>query len=382
MKNYYIEQLTWLRGIAAFLVIISHSIRASEIKYSPIDERSYFLPLGILDLGSFGVALFFVLSGCTLWISNKNLRTHTEISGFYIKRILRIWPAYAISLFLYMGFINIFKNNYIGPYHPAIHGFLNDHYSFNDVIRYLTLSFNITGPKGLFTGAYWSLPVEFQFYILFPILAFSAKQTKSFGPILFGALFYLAWKARAIDINRYEVLNLSYTFCAGITIGYLYTENIFRWRFTAKTGILLATTCFAGASIIYNNKLLSIPIDSIPVRKWDFYGVFAIFSVFFLLFTEFKYKNLFTNFLSLYGKISYSIYLLHGLAIGTAILLVVKFGIFGDSPKLFFIFSFTISVSFIFAYYFHSYIEVPGIMLGRKLSSVFSQKQISLHKPI
>ncbi|CAH1087199.1 acyltransferase family protein [Candidatus Nitrotoga sp. 1052] len=94
MSKPRLEQLTWLRGIAAFLVIVSHSIRATEIKYSSLDEPSYFLPLGLLDLGSYAVALFFVLSGCTLWISNGKMSGLRDIRHYYLKRTFRIWPTF------------------------------------------------------------------------------------------------------------------------------------------------------------------------------------------------------------------------------------------------------------------------------------------------
>lgn len=103
-----LEQLTWLRGIAAFLVIVSHTIRATEVRYSSTDVPSYFLPLGLLDLGSYAVALFFVLSGCTLWLSNGRMTTGQDILHYYIKRIRRIWPAFMASLVIYLAFIPFF----------------------------------------------------------------------------------------------------------------------------------------------------------------------------------------------------------------------------------------------------------------------------------
>ena len=38
----YLEQLTWLRGLAAFFVIVSHTIRATEVQYSAKDQASDF----------------------------------------------------------------------------------------------------------------------------------------------------------------------------------------------------------------------------------------------------------------------------------------------------------------------------------------------------
>ena len=108
----YIEQLTWLRGIAAFLVIISHSLRATEVRYSETDEASNIPFLYWFDLGGFGVTLFLVLSGCTLYISNSNKINRHSILDFYTKRCFRIWPAFVVSMVFYIGFSFIFSNFY------------------------------------------------------------------------------------------------------------------------------------------------------------------------------------------------------------------------------------------------------------------------------
>lgn len=90
-KTPHIENLTWLRVIAAVFVVISHSIRTAEVQHAPIDEKSYFLPLNLLDLGSFRVWLFFLLSDCALYLSNRNaIRGPSDFLGFYVKRFMRI----------------------------------------------------------------------------------------------------------------------------------------------------------------------------------------------------------------------------------------------------------------------------------------------------
>ena len=66
----YIEQLTWLRGFAAFVVIVSHTIAATEVAYGAMDTGGRFAPLSLLDLGTFGVILFCVLTTYTHSTSN------------------------------------------------------------------------------------------------------------------------------------------------------------------------------------------------------------------------------------------------------------------------------------------------------------------------
>lgn len=203
--------MTWLRGVVAFLVIVLHSIRATEVKYSSLDEPSYFLTLGLLDLGSYAVALFFVLSGCTLWISNGKMSGLRDIRHYYIKRTFRIWPAFIASLIIYIAFIPLFKHWYSAPVVSPIAQFLNDDYSVSEILSYIFLTFNISGPRGLINGAYWSLPVEFQYYLLLPLLVILIRQVGFIGPIIISIALYLVFSYQLINLNRYEVLNLAYT---------------------------------------------------------------------------------------------------------------------------------------------------------------------------
>lgn len=110
MDKQYLDILTWLRAIAAFFVVVSHSLRTAEVSYFPGDSEVFFLPLNIVDLGTFGVTLFFALSGCTLYISNSDkIESFKSLPSFYIKRFFRIWPIFFVSLLVYILFIEFFR---------------------------------------------------------------------------------------------------------------------------------------------------------------------------------------------------------------------------------------------------------------------------------
>ena len=135
-----------------------------------------------------------------------------------------------------------------------------------------------------------------------------------------------------------------------------------------RGGLVLIALCFAIASAIYND-FLPIP-GGVPVldRKWDWYGLTALATVFFVLFTDFQYwDSALTRFLKIYGDISYSTYLFHFLFIGIAVLAVTHFSIYGDSPKLFFVFFFTLISTYFAARFFYRYVELPGIRFGRMI---------------
>ncbi len=370
MKYKHIEQLTWLRGIAAFLVIVAHSIRSTEVQYSDTDVISRFPPMDFFDLGSFGVALFFVLSGCALWISNRRFDNHRGIIKFYIKRLFRIWPAFFVSILLYLAFIPVFEYFYLNePRDLWIEFLANSEFSFANVLQYLSLTSNLTGPNNIINVAYWSLPVEFQFYIIFPLLIAAIVFTRTFGLIFIAIALYFIGSLQLIEIDRYEVFTLAFTFCGGILIGYLYTEKKVNIHMSMRLGIILLIFLFILAAAVKNNYFhLPKHIFYNKQLNWNLYGLLAILCVFVVLYTKFDIKESFiTRFLKQYGEISYSTYLYHNIFIGIAVLLIINFDLYGDEKKLFFTFTFTLFFSYFAAIYSYQYIELPGIRIGKQL---------------
>jgi peptidoglycan/LPS O-acetylase OafA/YrhL len=369
MGRQYFEPLTWLRAIAAFFVVISHSIRTSEVQYAAADVPSYFFPLSMLDLGTFGVYLFFALSGCTLYISNhRKIDGLGDFWGFYVKRFMRIWPAFAVSLLAYLVFIEVFRHYYISDKTLWIARFLTD-YSIANIFQYLSLTFNITGPQDLFAGPYWSLPVEFQYYLLLPpaLLLMKVKRFELLTPVFFACVLYVLYKESLFQIDRDEVFKMGFTFFGGVLIANFHQGVSYRVPFSIAIAVFALFVLFVG---LVRTDIISIS-EHIPFiwDKWNLYGLVALLSVLLALFSRPPANtNRLLRFVHRYGEISYSIYLFHMLFVGTAALLVVNFGIYGDSPKLFFVLSFSLVSSYLFSIYTYRYIELPSIRLGRKLS--------------
>lgn len=369
MKRTYLEPLTWLRAAAAFFVVISHTLRASEVQYSPADAASYFLPLNLLDLGSFGVCLFFALSGCTLFISNNTkLIGVGDIGRFYFKRFMRIWPAFAVSMLAYIIFIEFFRIFYTADRNLWIGQFLQD-YSPANVFQYLSLTFNITGPRGLFVGPYWSLPVEFQYYLLLPfaLLVMRVRYLGFVTPIIFGVILLLLNRESVFHFNRNEVFTMGFTFFGGVFLAKIHENTLFRLEGWVSLLLFSMVVFFVG---LVENNFVVVPL-SVPFvgEKWNLYGVLALLSLALALFI--KPKNYQSRILSLvhkYGEISYSVYLFHMLFVGTAVLLIVNFEIYGSTPKLLFVLFFSLVGSYIFSIYSYRLIEKPSIEFAKKMT--------------
>lgn len=150
----YIPSLDGLRGIAILLVLIFH--------------------FGIWKSGWIGVQLFFVLSGyliSRILIASKKSKFKSYLSSFYFRRILRIFPIYFSYLFLISLCFLIFEypNDFCSK---AIFLFT---YTFN----YYGILNNYDSGSGLFIHL-WSLSVEEQFYIFWPLLIFLFNRRNLF----------------------------------------------------------------------------------------------------------------------------------------------------------------------------------------------------------
>ncbi|MBC3765772.1 acyltransferase family protein [Neptunicella marina] len=361
----HIEQLTWLRGIAAFVVIISHILNSISVSYVEQDETAHYIILKALNLGSFGVILFFVLSGCTLYISNTRKTENSPVFSFYTKRFFRIWPAFVVSLICYIAFRSWFQHAYTDPHGFWIERqFLAD-FSLIDLINYVFLSFNLTGPAGLFNNAYWSLPVEFQFYLLFPLMIVFLNKSGSLAVVIFCGLLYFVPYLNITTTATNAVFSLAFTFGGGVLIGYMYERTSI--RISPTIGLLSLIALFTLASLI-TNHIIELPDIPFISNHWNWYGLIGMASVFICLFSPFKLHSAIKRFLLKYGEISYSTYLYHNLLIGLAVILSVHFQIHDALLRTLLTAFLGIIGTYWVAIFSYKFVEVPSIGIGRKLS--------------
>ena len=142
----YIKSLDGLRAIAILLVVFFH----------------YFF---ILECGWIGVQLFFVLSGfliTAILLDTKHLPVKSYFKRFYWRRSVRIFPVYYLYLF---GITLIFLVGNIPDTFEMSWKYLYSYtYNFAPIISGYFYD-------GFFTH-FWSLAVEEQFYLLWPLVIF------------------------------------------------------------------------------------------------------------------------------------------------------------------------------------------------------------------
>ena len=145
-----------LRGLAALMVMWWH-------------YRHWVLPEHGVDAFAYtGVDLFFVLSGFVFapYVFGKPL----ALGPYMLRRVLRIFPLYVVALLLYVALRHAQGAQpwrYFWQHLAMLH---------TSVSQEMAAYYN---------GAFWSLPVELEFYVLVPLLAWLVAQRQWwFGAIL------------------------------------------------------------------------------------------------------------------------------------------------------------------------------------------------------
>lgn len=153
------------------MVLYGHlpGTRGWPVAYHP----GYPGPLG--DLGHLGVLVFFVISGfliTSLLMSEREKTGTISLKQFYLRRVLRIFPA------LYALMLALFVATWLGWVHL----------SGKDFAFALTYTVNYYPNHPWQIGHLWSLSIEEQFYLLWP-LALLALRERSALIVAIAAIF-------------------------------------------------------------------------------------------------------------------------------------------------------------------------------------------------
>lgn len=288
-RKVFLSKIQFFRGFAIILVVLYH------------------LKVPFFGWGFIGVDIFFVLSGFLMMSLYPKLSDLNQIGKFYRSRYLRIYPILTITLvisFIY-GYFFLLPNESFLVLKASLFGmlglsnldyWLSDQYFVSSMFRPLL---NL-----------WSLGVELQFYLIYPLLLkLFSKYPKSIYVLFFSSFF--------LFIILSEV--------SPQTVFFLLPFRI--WEFLA--GIFLARTssysslAFDSIRKIQKRQLLSVLLFisatvALVEQTASFFAVMVLLSVlsttvFLALRLKLKNKLLITatRLITTLGNYSYAIYLLH-----------------------------------------------------------------------
>ncbi len=152
-----------LRGVSILIVLLSHSS-----KYLPDFIKNNFI-FKAISTGEIGVLIFFTISGyliTKLLLNEQERDGEISIKNFYIRRSLRIFPVF----FLYLLTLVVIKNtvfpDIFSEYSSILFSAL---YLWN--YKHFLVDFSYQEVNGnWFMGHLWTLSMEEQFYLLWPML--------------------------------------------------------------------------------------------------------------------------------------------------------------------------------------------------------------------
>jgi peptidoglycan/LPS O-acetylase OafA/YrhL len=264
LANGQIPCLNGLRAISILLVVICH------LSHTPGS-----LPPFLSQIGGVGVEMFFVISGflITLLLKREWNRTQTiSLQNFYIRRSLRIIPAYAFFLFVMfmfqlLGFLSAPPRAWVGA---------------------MTYTSSIIPGYAWDLGHTWSLSIEEIFYLFWPFLFLAVRKQRPFlafivcfviGTLVPFSFCCLAWCR--VDFGGFDLSNLTRLNCifVGCCLALLATSPTyqhallkfarpFRWLLFGSLSLLLlvrAASILLGHYKIIGlyNFFLSPPVESV-----------------------------------------------------------------------------------------------------------------------
>lgn len=325
----YFPNLNGLRFIAAFLVIIHHLEQLLSIFGL---KNSWNNPI-ILEIGGLGVELFFVLSGFLitylLLVEEQNTST-ISIKSFYLRRVFRIWPLY-----YFIGLLSFFILPYFNFFElPIFSDILTKNYALSLILYVLFLPNLLLHGYGVvvpYASQSWSVGVEEQFYLIWPLLMkfFKNKLTVLLSVIIiYLFIHFVGFRFVKHFLFWNSTLELLRNFWSSFNIQCMAIGGVFAWLMFNKNKFikLLCSNYFYLANLLVLILFISFSIK-IPLLNKEVYAL--LFGVLILNLASSKSKGVFLEnvIFNYLGKISYGLYMYHVIAIVICIKLFLYFNI-------------------------------------------------------
>ena len=166
----HLAYMDGLRAVAVIAVVLYHAICsaawAAPSMSAPMSPNPVWWLATLASKGSHGVDLFFVISGfCLAYPTLASIRhagsARFDLTGFLAKRMVRILPPFYIAFALCT--LWTFVSTHTGFMQPEL-GLDFSPLALLRQVLFLDRGATFTN------GSFWTLPVEFRWYLAFPLV--------------------------------------------------------------------------------------------------------------------------------------------------------------------------------------------------------------------
>lgn len=352
-----LDTIDVLRGIAAFSVALYHiwghdggyALPSIGVVPQTVDTTFFDYLISPFRWGYLGVSLFLVLSGFCIHLPYARKKQEKgdysfRPRQFFARRIWRLYPAYivavvgtAIVLWIAQSFPSLKVADKMQI--PTV----------ADVIGHLTMAHGVIEEQFYsIVSVFWSLSLEFQLYLLYPLFLFLFRKMGTMRAVILLTIVSLVWRYCAITFWDNGLISIAST--GPFTL----MGNVFarmpEWLFGALVAELLLTkknVMSSALSVLSVVLVLALAIaTTLDQELWVatdiLFGLGFALLVFFVAFREYSSTKevnrsfLFRWFVKI-GVISYSLYLFHlqlswiietqlGVEPGNATYMLIRFG--------------------------------------------------------
>jgi peptidoglycan/LPS O-acetylase OafA/YrhL len=316
--------LDLLRGVAALGVCLFHYTTGALPTFkNPITQF-----LG--HRGYLGVDIFFVISGFIIpYALSKSNYTLKGFTQFILRRFIRIAPPAYLTMAVYISLLSLLAYFHLaGPPTPLTGPLL---------LHNLLFTIPFTNYQWI-NGIFWTLGIEFQFYIILG-LTFPFIRDNKFGLLIIGLL--LSFTNYIPGVPEPTLFHHSTLFTIGLATWLFFDKRISPVYFS----VLLLLFGAIGIS-----QVTAPPI---------IIGIATALCILYI-----RFNNPISEFL---GKISYSLYLLHIIIGFTVETLLTKVIPTINLATVLFVLTICVASSIAFSYLFYQYIEKPFMSMSSQL---------------
>jgi peptidoglycan/LPS O-acetylase OafA/YrhL len=362
-KAFHAPELDCLRFLAFSAVFVFHARTGQYVESSYTLNK---LIAAVVAAGAFGVDLFFVLSAyliTELLLREKQITGDVKVPAFYLRRILRIWPLY----FFFVGIASLlplFTSQQFGWKYLAGFSLLSG----NWMIVLFGVPLSVANPL-------WSVSIEEQFYLCWAPLV-RRLLSKEIGATAV-ILLITSSLTRLLQYVFVHPLNQSVWFNTldrldPIALGILLALFLRAKRISLSGSRRVLIICVSLIGLLFVSAYCNLTANTKPFSALGLIGypIVALSCLGILLATVGLGGWLTRNPGLIYlGKISYGLYVYHGLALWLIAMLSERLRVRNSAVGFCAAFCLTIA----FAAVSYHVLELPFLRLKKRFTYVHSK---------